>query len=369
MNRNFRNTSSRSDRMAKLRSSYFTLIELLVVIAIIAILASLLLPALRSARNKARDINCASNLKQIGTYLTLYLNDFEGFFPPATQWSPIPGSRDWDGWQDLLYRQYIKPGSGSGGYSWDGVYNRPRRGVFTCPAQESNSETKHYALNYTLNRTYLNLSKITRASAFMMCVDQDASRATTNRSGSGGFCGCSHFRLCSHCLQPPRPDVRIIPITGHLRRDMKCARTVRLRRRTKDVLTVRLRRRGKCLHADFMNYGGNGSLPVSAPAFSCHEGKRPVRSFKEHSPSREIGGVLPLSFRSPPTPTQAERELEFFGNGINVLRSHTTAAGNVPRRKRYPSRFNISASPARRIFSASLLIFLHANIPFAWESA
>ena len=102
MNRKSRKTESRSDRMEKLRSSYFTLIELLVVIAIIAILASLLLPALRSARNKARDINCASNLKQIGTYLTLYLNDFEGFFPPATQRSPIPGSRDWDGWQDLL---------------------------------------------------------------------------------------------------------------------------------------------------------------------------------------------------------------------------------------------------------------------------
>ncbi len=185
MNRKSRKTESHFQRVIGSKKSciYFTLIELLVVIAIIAILASLLLPALRSARNKAKDINCAANLKQIGTYLTIYLNDFEGFFPPATQRSPISGSRDWDGWQDLLYRQYIKPGSGSGGYSWDGVYNRPRRGVFTCPAQESNSETKHYALNYTLNRTYLNLSKITRASAFMMCVDQDASRASDNWDG------------------------------------------------------------------------------------------------------------------------------------------------------------------------------------------
>ncbi|MDR3708193.1 MAG: DUF1559 domain-containing protein [Capsulimonadaceae bacterium] len=63
----------------------FTLIELLVVIAIIAILAAILFPVFATAREKARQTSCASNMKQLGLGLLQYSQDYDELMPCGTQ--------------------------------------------------------------------------------------------------------------------------------------------------------------------------------------------------------------------------------------------------------------------------------------------
>jgi prepilin-type N-terminal cleavage/methylation domain-containing protein/prepilin-type processing-associated H-X9-DG protein len=61
----------------------FTLIELLVVIAIIGILAAMLLPALNTARERARCALCVGNLRQLGTAISMYVDDHSDYYPPS----------------------------------------------------------------------------------------------------------------------------------------------------------------------------------------------------------------------------------------------------------------------------------------------
>ncbi|HZO91852.1 MAG TPA: type II secretion system protein [Chthonomonadaceae bacterium] len=79
----------------------FTLVELLVVIAVIAILAALLFPVFATARGKARETVCLSNMRQAGHAFSMYASDNDGLYPVAVD----PADRDtpqiWNAFPDF----------------------------------------------------------------------------------------------------------------------------------------------------------------------------------------------------------------------------------------------------------------------------
>lgn len=71
-----------SRRISDTRPRGFTLIELLVVISIIALLIAILLPSLEQARASARTGSCLSNLRQLGLWTQIYIDDHDGEMIP-----------------------------------------------------------------------------------------------------------------------------------------------------------------------------------------------------------------------------------------------------------------------------------------------
>lgn len=140
----------------------FTLIELLVVIAIIAILAAILFPVFAQARAKARQTACLSNMKQMGTALLMYGQDYEGGFPTWSEFyhhvsypalgNPPSFSDTPDTYWDAKLFPYVKNGNTSS------TTIRPAGGVWRCPDAQNGDTQRSYSLNsgffYNTNSTH-----------------------------------------------------------------------------------------------------------------------------------------------------------------------------------------------------------------------
>jgi len=136
-----------------MKRGQFTLIELLVVIAIIAILAALLLPSLTKARDMAKRMACAGNLKQLGLCMMSYTVDNKDYIPyGGFSWS---GGSYQISWDDLISpydgRNLSDAQVNGGGFS---SANMKQPKLYRCPIDKSvwgASLLRSYSMNRGVN--------------------------------------------------------------------------------------------------------------------------------------------------------------------------------------------------------------------------
>jgi len=144
--------------MNQRRQRGFTLIELLVVIAIIAILAAILFPVFAKAREKARQISCLSNMKQLGLGFTQYNQDYDEKFTGSYFYG--------QGWAEEIY-PYVKSTA-----------------VYICPDDPrapGANETAYYPnkLSYAANAHLLDINKASDPLATPATLSQLVAPSTT----------------------------------------------------------------------------------------------------------------------------------------------------------------------------------------------
>lgn len=145
-----------------LRRQGFTLVELLTVIAVIGVLVALLLPAVQSAREAARRLQCQNNLKQIALAMHNYQNTV-GVFPSGFCWNGVQGDAggNWSAQARVL--PYLEQGGLFGTIDFKRPYDgtsaaSTRVGAYLCPSEPNDvvrvngdGVRQHYPLNYGVN--------------------------------------------------------------------------------------------------------------------------------------------------------------------------------------------------------------------------
>jgi prepilin-type N-terminal cleavage/methylation domain-containing protein/prepilin-type processing-associated H-X9-DG protein len=146
----------KANRLLRHQGPGFTLVELLVVIGIIAVLISLLMPALRKARESALDVQCQSNLRQIALAAIFYCNDWNNVLPRAdSSYDPDlsdPTNPRIENWLVTL-EPYLRPGASPDSYK----INYRSDPLLACPrffGDRSNAQFQNYAMNQFMDMAY-----------------------------------------------------------------------------------------------------------------------------------------------------------------------------------------------------------------------
>ena len=141
--------------LGKLKDSHgsagFSLIEILVVISILAVIAGIVFPIFTEVKRKAQETTCLSNLKQLGTAMRLYANDWDGRLPAARIFEGGEHNMygNWAGCD--IYGGKCDPQKGQ-------LYNCVKNlSVYHCPSvsdgdmKNISGDAKPYPLSYSMN--------------------------------------------------------------------------------------------------------------------------------------------------------------------------------------------------------------------------